>query len=331
MTACRVTAPGKAVITGEYAVLRGAPAVVMAVNRRAVVCTASSGDAHSTVVTPGLADGKWDFDTTTGTVEWISGSGPDIVEAVFAVLPDLPSGSLDISIDTRSFVDQRTATKLGLGSSAAATTALVAALADPGCAGVELVRLATAAHRHLQRGVGSGLDIAASCEGGLIGFTRDEGLQGRLAWPAALHYRFFFSGEPASTRDAISRATSISDTDGAWQELSTSASEAALGMATGDADSVLAAIAAYGEALRSFDSASRVGIYSAGHDEMLRRAGKSGVVYKPCGAGGGDIGIAVDTDAARLDAFAARAVDAGFVPLDLQMDNGGVTVEAPAL
>jgi phosphomevalonate kinase len=101
-------------------------------------------------------------------------------------------------------------------------------------------------------------------------------------------------------------------------------------MATGDAESALAAIAAYADALRSFDSATHVGIFSAGHDEMLRRAGKSGVVYKPCGAGGGDIGIAVDTDADRLNAFAVRAVDAGFVPLDLQMDNSGVTVEAPA-
>jgi phosphomevalonate kinase len=64
---------------------------------------------------------------------------------------------------------------------------------------------------------------------------------------------------------------------------------------------------------------------------MLQHAGNTGVVYKPCGAGGGDIGIAVDTDADGLDAFTALAIDAGFVPLDLQMDNSGVTVEAPAL
>ena len=330
MTTRRVTAPGKAVITGEYAVLRGAPAVVMAVNRRAVVRT-SSTDAHSTVATPGLADGKWEFDATTGAVDWLAGSGPDIVEAVFAVLPRLPSGPLDISIDTRSFVEERSAAKLGLGSSAAATTALVAALVDRGCAGAELLKLASAAHLNLQGGVGSGLDVAASCEGGLIGFTRDKGVQDRLAWPAALHYRYFFSGASASTRAAISRAASIADTDGDWQNLVASASDAALGIATGDAGSALSAIAAYGDALRSFDSANRVGIFSAGHDEIWRRAGKTGVVYKPCGAGGGDIGIAVDTDRDRLDAFAAFAIDAGFVPLDLQMDTSGVTVAAPAL
>jgi phosphomevalonate kinase len=110
-----------------------------------------------------------------------------------------------------------------------------------------------------------------------------------------------------------------------------SAGDAARCLASGDADEAIAAIAAYGNALQSFDSAHRIGVYSAGHDEMLRRAGKAGVAYKPCGAGGGDIGIALDTDADRLDAFAATAIDAGFVPLDLQMDNSGVTVEVPLL
>jgi phosphomevalonate kinase len=329
MNARRVTAPGKAVITGEYAVLRGAPSIVMAVNRRAVVCTSSSSDVRSTVVTPGFANGKWNFAVAAGNVDWLAGRGPDIIAAVFAALPGLPSGSLDISIDTQSFVDERSAAKLGLGSSAAATTALVAALVDSSCAGAELRQLASAAHRNLQGVAGSGLDIAASCEGGLICFSRDDGIQGRLAWPAALHYRYFFSGAPASTRDAISRVASIPEIDRAWQDLEASASDAALGLTTGDAGSVLAAIAAYGDALQSFDSRHRIGIFSAGHDEMLRLAGKSGLVYKPCGAGGGDIGIAVATDAEKLDAFAALAIDTGFVPLDLQMDNSGVTAEAP--
>lgn len=330
MTTRRVTAPGKAVITGEYAVLRGAPAVVMAVNRRVVVRTSSTA-AHSRVTTPGFADGSWHFDASTGTVDWLDGSGPDIVEAVFAALPRLPFGALDISIDTRSFRDEKTAAKLGLGSSAAATTALVAALVERGCASAELFQLASAAHKNLQGGAGSGLDIAASCAGGLIRFTRDDGVQDRLEWPAALYYRYFFSGASASTPAAISRAASIADTDVALQDLLASADAAATGIETGNAASTLSAIEAYADALRSFDSTHRIGIYAAGHDEMLQHAGNTGVVYKPCGAGGGDIGIAVDTDADGLDAFTALAIDAGFVPLDLRMDNSGVTVEASAL
>jgi phosphomevalonate kinase len=36
------SAPGKLVLAGEYAVLDGAPAIVMAVDRRAVVSVAAS-------------------------------------------------------------------------------------------------------------------------------------------------------------------------------------------------------------------------------------------------------------------------------------------------
>ena len=328
MTECYVTAPGKAVITGEYAVLRGAPAVVMAVNRRAVVRAAPAG-AHSVVTTPGFARGQWEFDLTTGGVEWLADSGPKLVEAVFAALPCSPPGSLDLSIDTRAFVDEPSAAKLGLGSSAAATTALIAALVDAASGRAELYQLASAAHTNLQGGAGSGLDIAASCEGGLIRFTRDDGVQDSPTWPAALHYRYFFSGTSANTRVAIARTASIPDTDSALQHLVAGARVAAQGIATGDAGSALSSIAAYGDALRAFDTTHGIGIYSAGHDEIARRAGKTGVTYKPCGAGGGDIGIALDTDVDRLNDFTTLAIDAGFVSLDLQMDNNGVTVEAP--
>jgi phosphomevalonate kinase len=326
----RVTAPGKAVIVGEYAVLRGATAVVMAIDRRASVRVRPPRSARSSVVTPGHAEGKWAFDVTGARVEWTDATGPSIIEAVVSVLPDPHDLPLDISIDTAAFVDTTSGSKLGLGSSAAAVTALVAALAPAATGDSDLHQLASTAHRAFQGGLGSGIDVAASCAGGTVTFTRDAGITSRIDWPTGLHYRFFFSGHAASTRDAISRTAGIADSDGAWQELVASADSAALGVASGDAVQARSSIKAYGDALQVFDEAHGAGIFSAGHGELHRRAIRAGLVYKPCGAGGGDIGVALDTDADRLDAFSAIADELGFVPLDLQMDNSGVARQTMA-
>ena len=58
-----VTAPGKIILCGEYAVLDGASAICMAINRRAraKVC-AVNADFH-TVRTSGHIDGEWKFNS----------------------------------------------------------------------------------------------------------------------------------------------------------------------------------------------------------------------------------------------------------------------------
>ncbi|MDH5619728.1 MAG: hypothetical protein OEZ11_14015, partial [Gammaproteobacteria bacterium] len=49
------SAPGKIVLSGEYAVLFGAPAICMAVNRRAFARVADSDDRECHVTTPGFS------------------------------------------------------------------------------------------------------------------------------------------------------------------------------------------------------------------------------------------------------------------------------------
>ncbi|MBT6210275.1 MAG: hypothetical protein HOI35_09675, partial [Woeseia sp.] len=54
-----VTVPGKAVISGEYAVLVGAPAIAVALDRRAVVTVETVTADYHVVSTPGFATGSW--------------------------------------------------------------------------------------------------------------------------------------------------------------------------------------------------------------------------------------------------------------------------------
>ena len=80
----------------------------------------------------------------------------------------------------------------------------------------------------------------------------------------------------------------------------------------------------YRDALREFDRARSIDIFSAGHDEVANLGDTMGVVYKPSGAGGGDCGIAFATETSRLEAFRDVVASQGFVPLDVQRDNRGV-------
>ena len=57
----RTTAPGKLVLSGEYAVLDGAPAVAMAIDRRAVVDVSRSQEPWHSVIAPGFTQTEGRF------------------------------------------------------------------------------------------------------------------------------------------------------------------------------------------------------------------------------------------------------------------------------
>ena len=327
MTGRTASAPGKAVICGEFAVLRGAPAVSMAVDRRAVVTTSPAEGDLFVVTAPGHAEGRWRFHAASaGALSWrdeLPAGGLPLVEAVVAELGDLPESPVLIEIDTRGFADPHCGRKLGLGSSAAAATALVAAL-SPGMQAGDVFRHATPAHRRMQGGEGSGVDVATACHGGAVIYRQDDGYPPVPAdWPAGLHYRFVWSGRPARTTDAIRRARDVGARD--WAALVAAAGAAESAFRAGPAAMVAAAMADWVAALRRFDSAGDVGIFAGGHAKMADLAMRCDVTYKPCGAGGGDIGVALAADIADIETFCRRAADAGFQPLDLARDERGVS------
>src|SRR3954451_15232031 len=138
------TAPGKLILTGEYAVLGGAPAIVVAVDRRAVARRNS---------------------TPRGSSPFLLAVADEIAQRRGGSDP-AARAALEISVDSTAFYDK--ITKLGLGSSAAVTvaaTALALGTADP----QEVLSVALAAHARAQgpRGArGSGADIAAAVHGG---------------------------------------------------------------------------------------------------------------------------------------------------------------------
>ena len=300
------SAPGKAVLSGEYAVLDGAPAISVAVDRRAKVrITESENDWHS-VTAPGFTPGTGRFVVKSGAVEWLEGGAEfGLVEAVLLAADVELAGPVSMELDTREFVDTASGNKIGIGSSAALTVALLAALRRSTDVFVDAIR----AHRLFQKVSGSGVDVATAVHGGLIEFRADNAIVKPLEWPAGLACRFVWSGVAVSTPEKLAKLGAQAQRE-SRQQLARSASHIAA--AWHSAEAVLQAFPAYIEDLRRFSIDHDLGIFDAGHEELASRAADAGLVYKPCGAGGGDIGVLLGASEPELDDFLAgigRTVD----------------------
>ena len=79
----------------------------------------------------------------------------------------------------------------------------------------------------------------------------------------------------------------------------------------------------YIDALRAFSIDHDLGIFDAGHDEIVDAAIAANIIYKPCGAGGGDIGIALSNDGRALDVFVWQL---GLRLVDCSLDPQGVVI-----
>jgi len=321
VTASFASAPGKVVLCGEYAVLDGAAAISMAVNRRATVRVSDfDGDWHR-VSAPGYSSLEGRFVSNDATVDWLQGEDEyRIVDAVWRTLGRTEHGSLSIELDTRAFLDSVSGSKIGIGSSAALTVALAAALGESS----DVLDPAIRAHSVFQQGVGSGVDIATAVSGGLIEYRVNEATISRLRWPAGLAYRLVWTGVPASTRTKLDklqlagRRTSRSSLASAAETMAT---------AWRSASAVMCEYPAYIETLRQFSVDHDLGIFDAGHDKLVSEAAAAGLVYKPCGAGGGDVGILLGDDDERLDDFVTRLEPWGCQALEARLEPDGVEME----
>lgn len=290
------TAPGKVVLCGEYAVLDGAPAVCVAVNRRARVEIRKTDREWHRVVAPGFTDTEGRFVLDSGELRWLQGGEEfQLVEAVIGRVGLETDSRLSIELDTQHFIED--GIKIGIGSSAALTVALIAALRNS----KEVLDDALDAHRCLQKGIGSGIDIATAVRGGLIEFQGGEITS--LEWPDGLACRFVWTGIAASTQEKLQKLAGAQHFD-SRAELARSAME--LVAAWQSADAVLAAYPSYIESLHRFSVDHDLGIFDAGHDALVEKATTAGHIYKPCGAGGGDIGVLLGRSEEHLDEFVSR-------------------------
>ena len=307
MTPVGASAPGKALLCGEYAVLEGAPAIVAAVDRRVSVV--------------------WTEDSVPV---------PPEVEATLQ-LAQAALGAVAgwLTLDVSELQQDRV--KLGLGSSAAGAVAAAGAVcATHGCNLEDrktlhrVFALALEGHASIAP-QGSGVDVAASAFGGFLRFSRsrDEVETSALPPLSDLVIRLIWTGQAARTSELVGKVHELRSSDrdkyrACMDRLAELAGRFASAFAAGDATEVIASAAAYSKAMSLLGDAAGAPIV----DARLRRAAELASRFsgsaKPCGAGGGDVAVAffLDPDAAKGFELACRGE--GLHPIDVSWGATGV-------
>lgn len=299
----KARAPGKVVLSGAYAVLEGAPALVAAVDRYVV------------------ADSRREAEFVT----------PEVREALQA-----RGATRAPWFDASALRDEKSDRKLGLGSSAAILVSSLAALelsTEPSLDDAALARrvfdAALCAHRIAQGG-GSGIDVAASAFGGVLRFQLPSGgTVIPVATPIALPH-----GVSVGVWSAASSAATSSMLAGvnALKEARPSAHRAvldALGLAAesavsaGTAAAYIAAIRRQLEGLTELGRLAEVPIVTSEVVELDRVAQTMESAVLPSGAGGGDIILLVSDGAPQVD-LEESAKRLGLAPLGLALGARGV-------
>jgi phosphomevalonate kinase len=350
-----VSAPGKLVLIGEYGVLFGAPALVMAVDRRARVELIPAEGDRWLLTAPGLAPRPIELDISPkGQVRWsdeaMAGQYFDLVDRLLCELVCdnlvMPGGlrPAAATLDTKPFFrsGDPVRQKLGLGSSAALTVALATALVGWSAAGRtpatgrQWLQTLVGLHRRVQGGLGSGIDIAASVLGGVIEYQLDDGGSvanaAPMSIPGDLEILSIWTGRSASTGSFLKRLEDRRSRDRRTVERAidsvVDASRAGVdAFKTVSPSRFLDAVDQFWDVLEGLGRVIDMPVASEEHQRLRRLACDVGVRYKPSGAGGGDFGLAFDTDRERLAAMAARAAGEGFEVVGLGLDPVGVACD----
>lgn len=298
-----VSAPGKAFLIGEYAVLEGAPSLVTAVDVRAIAHPPRTGEkapVPSAVVRCAHA--------RVGT--YLEARG----ETSLGAPPIINTGSFRFG-----------ARKLGLGSSAAVAACVVGFhLAehglDPATVADDALGLAMAAHAEAQGGGGSGGDVAAAVLGGTLRFAgRGSGRGATAVQPVdGLHIAFVDAGAPAVTSSFVGAvkaggATKPDDYRAAIDMLTQAAERFSSAYLDGTAmeladrlEQIRLATKLHNEGLSRLQALSGAPILTDAIGTILDMADSAGLAAKPSGAGGGDLVMVVATDRGELDRFGER-------------------------
>ncbi len=297
-------------LAGEYAVIDGSPAIMLAVNRYAIATV----EVAPQNLSPFLA------------------AAHRVIAKHFGETSVQAEAARRIRVDTNSFREE--GIKLGLGSSAAATVAAVGAALGTAFDTSLVHALARQAHGDAQAPSGtrgSGADVASCALGACIRFSSDgEALTTEpVILPQDLHLVFPWCGRAASTTELVPMVRRLRDSrPNTYQRHTHAIAESARALAEAtDAADAIAAIDAGGSAVRELGNAAGAPLWLPIHNQMQTIAAEFGGALKPTGAGGGDLALAAFSSSKQARLFVQRLAEQQITCPNLGPSLQGVRLE----
>jgi phosphomevalonate kinase len=283
-------APGKLVLTGAYAVLEGAPAIVVAVDRYALAEAPSPAGEVSVDVRA--------LQSEAGQKLGLGSSAASLVAAHAARALARGEDPRHGTVRSQIFRAARAAHAREQG----------------GGSGVDIA--ASVHGGALRYRLGSGPNPEAEVR--------------TLDLPRGFVLQAFWSGKSARTSDLLGRVHGLRARGGAdpvFRTLRATAIDAADGV--GNARTFVDGAAAFARALAALGEAADAPIFLPAFTELSVRAEREDGAFLPSGAGGGDVAVWLGT-APPSAPFVARARELSLQPLALAVDHGGVRPESPS-
>ncbi len=347
------SAPGKLVLLGEYALFEGAPAMVAAIDRRVDVDLVTADQEHeSSVDITHLKIGPISVSSHASTFASINQQGGTSkqLRAIISVLRSTGLFSrarqsygraFDLTINAGPFFSNG-GIKYGFGSSAAITVAISGLAANlregQPIDSERLVDHAIHIHRSMQSEMGSGIDVAASAVGGILKFQLPHPSDSsppdlnRLTPLCDIHINAVWTGQYASTAAFLAGVAGFKARQPeayriVMQRLANASRNGIDAYQERQPRHFLAAVDEYSRGLIELSRLSDLPIFSPVHQQLTQITRAHGGIYKPSGAGGGDIGLAFTDDPQKHKRMAGDFNRAGFLAFDLRWGEDGFSLQ----
>lgn len=357
-----IKVPGKLMLAGEFAVLEPYQnLVVMAVDRFVYTTWEPSEENRITLQDFKLNDLTWEYKQGEINIHSADERVHFVEKAMTIAFHYLQENGITpdvFALTIKSELDDASGIKYGLGSSAAVVTSVITAILrkylpeEP--TATLIFKLAATSHV-LTQGNGSGADVAASSQGGILhyssfqaawlkrAFAEAETLTGLLEadWtylsikpihiPKNVYICVGWTGNPASTAKLVDKILQLKDTNSADFEAFLTTSETAVnhiltGMETENIPLLLEGIKQNRQSLAKVGRDAGAPVETPLLSTLCDLAEQYGGAGKPSGAGGGDCGIAFMPTKAKAEALMEAWCEAGIKPLDIQPNPFGAAL-----
>ncbi len=324
-----ISTPGKVFLSGEYLVLDGSLATILATKQKANITIEGNSGPNNILHSLPLNKSFTFAVNDNFQIQWNDKDPKELgllIELAILEMKIRPKNTT-FTIDTTEFYYNNK--KIGIGSSAAISLALIKAIDSH--FGIKsrtnaIIDKAIRLHKKKQSNLGSGLDIIASFSDERLIECDINSLTNKTwkkhQWPSNLFIKGVLTNHESITTKMIDKynqghllnkeffETLKFDADKVLEKLSMSWSEK-------NTSSVLRYMEDYKIIMQRLNQQYTIGIYTDQHQALLDLANKFEIFYKPSGAGGGDLGFMLTDNQSNLKKFNNLLIDNNFKTIDL--------------